>query len=253
MTDLLVLPDDKTVSFCGHQFPKLITDAGPDARRRFIEFFTANIRNKNTRDAYARSVAQFCAWCEDRKFSLELLEPVVVATYVEALGKRLAKPSVKQHLAAIRMLFDYLVVGQIIPLNPAASVRGPKYVVKRGKTPALSAEDSRPRITLPDSAPSFYELTGKGFLPRSSLSFSPPAFIQRSAEACHAPVGLCHHSQAPDTSHVKETCESFTRIAKKALVSVPWAGFEVLLLTRFDHDGFGRCSPKSVSLARIHA
>ena len=70
------------------------------------------------------------------------MEPVVIATYIEALGQRLAKPSVKQHLAAIRMLFDYLVVGQIIPLNPAASVRGPKHVVKRGKTPALSAEDT---------------------------------------------------------------------------------------------------------------
>jgi integrase/recombinase XerD len=50
---------------------------------------------------------------------------------------------VKQHLAAIRMLFDFLVTGQIIPMNPAASVRGPKYVVKRGKTPVLSAEEAR--------------------------------------------------------------------------------------------------------------
>jgi site-specific recombinase XerD len=50
---------------------------------------------------------------------------------------------VKQHLAAIRMLFDYLVIGQIIPMNPASSVRGPKHVVKRGKTFVLSATDTR--------------------------------------------------------------------------------------------------------------
>jgi len=143
MTTPLALPTGNALTFCGQPFPKLIADAGTDARRRFIEFFTANIRNKNTREAYARNVAQFCVWCEARQFSLELLEPVVIAAYVEELCQRLAKPSVKQHLAAIRMLFDYLVVGHIIPINPAAAVRGPKHVVKRGKTPSLSAEDTR--------------------------------------------------------------------------------------------------------------
>jgi len=57
--------------------------------------------------------------------------------------RALAPPAVKQHLAAIRMLFDWLVVGQVMRLNPASSVRGPKHVVKRGKTPVLSAEDAR--------------------------------------------------------------------------------------------------------------
>jgi site-specific recombinase XerD len=121
----------------------LIANAGSNACRRFIEFFTANIRNANTRAAYACAVAQFCDWCERRKFSLELLEPVVIAAYIEELGQRRSKPTVKQHLAAIRMLFDYLVIGQIIPMNPASSVRGPKHVVKRGKTPVLSAADAR--------------------------------------------------------------------------------------------------------------
>ena len=129
--------------FCGRPFPSIIAAAGSGARRRFIEFFTANIRNANTRAAYACAVAQFCSWCERRKFSLELLEPVVVAAYVEELGQRRSKPTVKQHLAAIRMLFDYLVIGQIVPMNPASSVRGPKHVVKRGKTPVLSAADAR--------------------------------------------------------------------------------------------------------------
>jgi len=53
-----------------------------------------------------------------------------------------APPTVKQHLAAIRMLFDWLVTGQVIPMNPASAVRGPTYVVKRGKTPVLSAEEA---------------------------------------------------------------------------------------------------------------
>jgi site-specific recombinase XerC len=56
-----------------------------------------------------------------------------VAAYVEQRGSEMAKPSVKQHLAAIRQLFDDLVLvrGGILPSNPASSVRGPKYVAKR--------------------------------------------------------------------------------------------------------------------------
>ena len=68
---------------------------------------------------------------------------MVVAAYVEELTGKLAPASVKQHLAAIRMLFDWLVVGQVLPFNPASSVRGPKHVVKEGKTPVLSAEEAR--------------------------------------------------------------------------------------------------------------
>ena len=69
--------------------------------------------------------------------------PVVVAAYVEQLGETLSKPSVKQQLATIRMLFDWLVVGQVVPTNPASSVRGPKHSVKKGKTPILSAVETR--------------------------------------------------------------------------------------------------------------
>jgi len=128
--------------------PSIVAQAGERAGRRFIEFFTANIRNKNTRLAYAFAVSQFFDWCEDRGLRLEAIEPVVVAAYIEELQKSLAAPSVKQNLAAIRMLFDYMVVGQVMPFNPASSVRGPKHVVKRGKTPVLSADQAR---TLLDS------------------------------------------------------------------------------------------------------
>jgi site-specific recombinase XerD len=123
--------------------PRLISAAGEDAARCFIEFFTANIRNKNTRLAYAQAVGRFFEWCQKKRFTLELIEPVVVAAYIEDLGTRFSKPTVKQHLAAIRMLFDWLVVGQVLPMNPATSVRGPKHVVKKGKTPVLSAKEAR--------------------------------------------------------------------------------------------------------------
>ena len=68
---------------------------------------------------------------------------MLVAAYVEQLTKAYAPATVKQHLAAIRRLFDWLVVGQVIPVNPASSVRGPKHVVKTGKTPVLTAAETR--------------------------------------------------------------------------------------------------------------
>jgi site-specific recombinase XerD len=121
--------------------PAVITGAGESASRRFVEFFTANIRNKNTRMAYMRALGPFLSWCEARGLSLRDIQPVHVAAYIEQHTG--SPPTVKQHLAAIRMLFEWLVTGQIMPTNPASSVRGPKYVVKKGKTPVLTAEQAR--------------------------------------------------------------------------------------------------------------
>src|SRR5271163_3323440 len=122
--------------------PAAVGRAGEAAAWRFIEFFAATIRNKNTRYAYAEAVSQFFRWCEKhRVYTLEQVKTIVIAAYIEDHPG--AAPTVKQHLAAIRMLFDFLVTGQIVPMNPAASVRGPKHVVKRGKTPVLKAEQAR--------------------------------------------------------------------------------------------------------------
>ncbi len=125
------------------RWPSLIVAKGPRAEERFLEFFTAQIRNKNTREAYFRAVSRFFAWCQERGLALDTIRPVHVATYIEGFTASLAAPSVKQHLAAIRMLFDWLVTGQIVTFNPASAVRGPKYVIKRGKTPVLTAEEAR--------------------------------------------------------------------------------------------------------------
>jgi integrase/recombinase XerD len=127
----------------GPILPAIIADAGDQAVRRFIEFFIATIRNGNTRRAYDRAVADFLAWCEGHGLTLPGIEPVHVAAYIEQLTRSKAAPTVKQHLAAIGMLLDWLTSGGILPFNPAASVRGPKHVVKRGKTPVLTAKEAR--------------------------------------------------------------------------------------------------------------
>lgn len=123
--------------------PTLFLDGNEKTWQRFIEFFTARIRNRNTRQAYARAVARFSSWCDKRKVGLHELSPFLVAAYIEESAGVLAAPSVKQHLAAIRMLMGFLVVGQVLPHNPAAEVRGPKYSIKRGKTPVLDAATAR--------------------------------------------------------------------------------------------------------------
>jgi site-specific recombinase XerD len=131
--------------------PAAIAGAGEQATRRFLEFFAATIRNRNTRMAYYRACCSFFAWLDMNGITeLADIEPIHVAAYIEALQTTNAKPTVKQHLAAVRMLFDYLVVGQVLAINPAHAVRVPKHVVKRGKTPVLVADEAR---TLLNSIP----------------------------------------------------------------------------------------------------
>jgi len=123
--------------------PSLIARAGKTASLRFLEFFTVNIRNKNTRQAYGRAAVQFMNWCEGQGISeLAYIQPVHIAAYIEQLAQEVSPPSVKQHLACIRMLFDWLVTGQVMPANPAHSVRGPRHSVSKGSTPVLSSEEA---------------------------------------------------------------------------------------------------------------
>ena len=123
--------------------PAFFLDAGEQSWRRFVEFFTAYIRCRNTRLAYGRAVRRFATWCEGQKVRLDQLSPFIVAAYIEQLGTEVSVPTTKQHLAAIRMLLDYLVTGQVVPMNPAAAVRGPRYSVKKGKTLVLDADQAR--------------------------------------------------------------------------------------------------------------
>jgi site-specific recombinase XerD len=127
----------------GANLPALITEAGERAAWRFLEFFTVNIRNKNTRAAYGQAAGAFLRWCEARCITrIEDVQPVHVAAYIEELGKRRSAPTVKQHLACIRMLFDWLVTGQVIASNPAHAVRGPRHSVIKGATTVMSSQDA---------------------------------------------------------------------------------------------------------------
>src|SRR4051795_3560163 len=81
--------------------PATVADAGDGAAHRFFEFFTANIRNPNTRRAYHRAALAFFAWTHTRRLTLAAIRPPHVAAYVEEqLARGQSRPSVKQDLAA---------------------------------------------------------------------------------------------------------------------------------------------------------
>ena len=184
--------------------PAVIVDAGPVAVERFLEFFAASIANGRTRAAYGRAVGQFLSWCAARGLGLRAIAPLHVAAYIRTHSG--SAPTVKQHLAAIRVLCDWLVVHQVLPVNPAAAVRGPKHVVTKGATPVLTPAETRllldgidpgSLVGLRDraKAPLFQSvdrsrrLSGRSLTRRVVL-----AMIKRRAVAAGLPASTCCHT-----------------------------------------------------------
>ena len=164
----------------------------PAAPRRVTEFFTADIRNPNTRKAYARAAGGFAAWCERHGIAhLRDVEPVHVAAYVEELGGRMAPPSVKLHLAGIRILFDWLVLGQVIPTNPANAVRGPKhYKLQDYATARPSSLPPHPKAWLFPTA-----LGSSGRLSNNPMAQADVYRMMRAAAGIETQIG-CHSFRA---------------------------------------------------------
>lgn len=132
------------VQVMGLALPALFAGGGQRDAIRVAEFFAAQIRNPNTRRAYLRAAEDFSSFCASHGLhQLDQVQALHIAAWTEMQIKTYSKPTVKQQLAAVRMLFDWLVVGQVVPTNPASAVRGPKHSVKRGKTPVLDAASTR--------------------------------------------------------------------------------------------------------------
>jgi site-specific recombinase XerD len=156
--------------------PALVVSTGKRAGVRFLEFLTAQIRNPHTRRAYARATEDFLSWCKCvGVMSLAEIQPMHVASWIELQGRTVAAPSVKQRLAAIRHLFDWLVTGQVVPVNPAASVRGPRHVVRVGKTAALEPAEARALLDSIDAA------TPAGLRDRALISLMVYSFARIGA------------------------------------------------------------------------
>jgi site-specific recombinase XerD len=136
MSTDLVLSRRYAVAISPPVMPALIAASGSDAAMRFLDFFATQIENDNTRAAYLRAAREFLAWCDGKKLGLLTnIQPVHVADWIKQSKLSHSVPTAKLRLAAIRHLFDWLVTGHVMQTNPALSVRGPKHVVRKGKTP----------------------------------------------------------------------------------------------------------------------
>lgn len=112
--------------------PVVIRNAGERISRRLVEFFTANFRNKNTREAYCRAVNAFMAWCDKKHLTLQAINPAVMSVYIELpLQYGPAKPTVKQLLAAIRMLFVWLMTGGVMEMSRPLRCAAPSMSSKK--------------------------------------------------------------------------------------------------------------------------
>ena len=127
----------------------LIWNHSEKAREIYLQFLTAEIRNTNTRVTYSNAIRKFSDWLDslslqtNSEYTLENVEPFLVAAYIEDLQNKNSLPTVKQNLSAINKLFNYLVINQVIPSNPAAPVKSPKYTQKQGKAPVLEPHEAR--------------------------------------------------------------------------------------------------------------
>ena len=154
--------------------PQLFAETAEEAER-FWEFFGGTIRNRNTRHAYVTAAYRFADWCEARGLTLPTVRALHVAAYIEQLTLAYAAATVKQNLAALRQLFDWLVVRQVIPANPAAAIRGPKSVVKTGVFPVLTAAETRTLLDGIDTT------TAVGLRDRALIGLMTYAFARVSA------------------------------------------------------------------------
>ncbi len=122
----------------------LVISAGERASVRFLEFFASTIRNPNTRRAYARAVSEFLAWCADAGVtSITAVQPLHVAAWIELQTQNCRHRPSSSGLPRFATCLTGSSVGQIVPHNPAASVRGPSPHARKGKTPVLDATEAR--------------------------------------------------------------------------------------------------------------
>ena len=146
-TSLIPRSGDNQLTMIGPSLlPIVVSEAGAQASKRYFEFFTVTIRNEHTRATYFRACRVFFEWCEVRHLSLETIEPVHVAAYVESRTKssdpkwHLSKTSLKNHISGLRMMFSYFVEKGVLPYNPAREVATEKVRRGVGKTPAFESE-----------------------------------------------------------------------------------------------------------------
>ena len=117
------------------------------------------------------------------------------------------------------MLFDWLVIGHVLEVNPAHAVRGPKYVVKKGKTPVLTAEEARELL---DSIPIVIRLNLS--LKRAAFRLCDPLLLRQHCRTVALALRLSGTSPRPDAqltdgaSHSQAALRAFVGRARVDII-----------------------------------
>jgi site-specific recombinase XerD len=168
--------------------PALLESSGDKIRQLVIEFLGASIENDNTRAAYMRALTRFCDFIAREGLTrVQDIRPLDVAAYLRSLKHAgTAVPTQKQHMAAIRGLFDYLVSRGALDANVALSVKAPKQSVTKGKTPILTADEAGEMLRSIETS------TITGLRDRALIGLMAFTFARVSA-ACAIDVGDVFH------------------------------------------------------------
>jgi site-specific recombinase XerD len=89
----------------------------------------------------SRTAALYFRWCDQYNLGLATIWPLHVSAYIES--KAMTAPSVNQQLAALRGLFNWLVIKEVIPENRAMFIKGSRFSRQVGITPIMKAEQMR--------------------------------------------------------------------------------------------------------------
>ena len=90
MSDIITtrMPPSLLSDAHGYAVPAILQHAGPTTLKAFLTFFTDQIRNPHTREAYHRNAVSFFDWCQQQRLTIQTIESFHVAAYVEQLCQR---------------------------------------------------------------------------------------------------------------------------------------------------------------------
>lgn len=149
-TEIIRKSDAELVTHDEMKFvPAVIAQVGPNAAERFLTFFTDQYPNPNTRMAYYRAAKKFYERCEFRGLTFADIRSFHISAYLTEMlqhpdeNERKSKATAKQALTTIRGLYDWFILGQILDVNPAQAVKGPKVVREKGTTPFLEEDEAK--------------------------------------------------------------------------------------------------------------
>jgi len=185
-----MLGQDLIVAATQDRPPAIIDGSGRKVRDRIEHFLRAAIDNDNTRRAYGRALGSFFAFLEDGgRERVQDIGPLDVRDYLEAAkANGLSTATLKQHMAAIRMLFDHLVTGAVLEHNPAFSVKAPRQKLGKCKTPILTTDEAGDLLRSIDTH------SVLGLLDRALIGVMVLTFARISA-ACGLNVSDIFHQQ----------------------------------------------------------